>query len=135
MEPHLKSRHRLLLIPLTLACFAFSPGAQAVVPAPDGGYPNGNTAAGTDDLLNNTTGSNNIALGFSAAYDLTAGDNNIDIANPGFAPESNTIRIGNQVTSTDTLGVVHTAHTVTFIAGISGAAVMGRPVFVNGNGQ
>ena len=34
----------LLLIPLVLVCFAFSPTARAVDPPPDGGYPNGNTA-------------------------------------------------------------------------------------------
>ena len=31
---------------LVLACFALAPTAQAVVPAPDGGYPGGNTAEG-----------------------------------------------------------------------------------------
>jgi hypothetical protein len=46
----------LLLIALVLACFALSPRAQAVVPAPDGGYPNGNTAEGTNALLNLTNG-------------------------------------------------------------------------------
>jgi hypothetical protein len=29
-----------------LACFALPPRVQAVVPAPDGGYPGGNTAEG-----------------------------------------------------------------------------------------
>ena len=33
-----------------LGFFAFSP-VQAVVPAPDGGYPGGNTAEGTNALL------------------------------------------------------------------------------------
>jgi hypothetical protein len=37
---------------LALACFALSPRAQAVVPAPDGGYPDGNTAEGDNALLN-----------------------------------------------------------------------------------
>ena len=51
--PHLKKsigrsslRLALLLIPLVFACFALSPMAQAVIPAPDGGYPGGNTAEG-----------------------------------------------------------------------------------------
>ena len=32
---------------------------------------------------NNTSGSNNIALGFAAGTSLTTGDNNIDIGNFG----------------------------------------------------
>ena len=43
-------RLALLLIPLVFACFALSPRAQAVSPAPDGGYPNFNTAEGTKAL-------------------------------------------------------------------------------------
>jgi len=35
-----------LFVAFTLICFAFSPIAQAVVPAPDGGYPGQNTAEG-----------------------------------------------------------------------------------------
>jgi hypothetical protein len=35
-----------VLIALMLACFALSPQAQAVIPVPDGGYPNENTAEG-----------------------------------------------------------------------------------------
>ena len=48
-------RLALLLIPLGLACFALSPAAQALVPAPDGDYPNGNTAEGDGALLSLTT--------------------------------------------------------------------------------
>ena len=49
-------RLAFLLIPLALACFALSPGAQAVSPPPDGGYPNGNTAEGNAALRDLTTG-------------------------------------------------------------------------------
>src|SRR5437660_8438081 len=41
-------RRGSLLIPLALACFALSPTVRAVTPAPDGGYPSGNTAEGED---------------------------------------------------------------------------------------
>ena len=51
-------------IPLMIACFALSPKAQAVVPAPDGGYPGGNTAEGQKALLSLTTGTYNTAIGF-----------------------------------------------------------------------
>src|SRR4029077_8040939 len=42
----LKQTAPLLLITLTLYCFALLPQAQAVVPPPDGGYPGLNTAEG-----------------------------------------------------------------------------------------
>jgi Chaperone of endosialidase len=47
-----------------IACFALFPNAQAVVPAPDGGYPGGNTAEGQAALFSLTTGGFNTALGF-----------------------------------------------------------------------
>ena len=83
-----------------------------------------NTADGLRALFNNTTGSNNIALGYLAGSNLTTGNNNIDIGNSGIAAEANTIRIG-------TVG----RQNATFIAGISGTAVAGSSVVVNGNGQ
>jgi hypothetical protein len=95
-----------------------------------------NTANGVAALFNNTTGENNIALGFGAGDNVTTGDNNIDIGNLGVATESNTVRIGEQVTVADpNTGDTMPAHTRTFIAGISGAAVAGAAVKVNANGQ
>jgi hypothetical protein len=65
-----------LLLPLALACFALSPTARAVTPAPDGGYPGNNTAEGTNALLNLTTGANNTATGFGALLSNTSGGSN-----------------------------------------------------------
>jgi hypothetical protein len=78
-----------VLIPLVLACFVLSPTTQAVVPAPDGGYPNGNTAEGEDALFSLTTGENNTAVGFQALYNNTVGVDNT--ANGFGALSSNTI--------------------------------------------
>jgi hypothetical protein len=70
-----------------------------------------------------------------AAGDLTTGDNNIVIGNVGAAADVNTIRIGAQAAVTDEFGVIHPAHRGTFIAGISGSAVNGSPVKINGSGR
>ena len=63
-------------IPLMIACFALSPKAQAVVPAPDGGYPGGNTAEGQNALLSLTTGTYNTAVGFFSLRSNTEGNFN-----------------------------------------------------------
>jgi hypothetical protein len=46
-----------------LPCLALLPMVRAVVPAPDGGYPGGNTAEGQTALLNLTNGEFNTAIG------------------------------------------------------------------------
>jgi len=65
-----------LLITLVLGCIGFLPKAQAVSPVPDGGYPGGNTAEGTDALLNLTSGVWNSGFGFEALNHDTAGGKN-----------------------------------------------------------
>ncbi len=70
------ARRSLLLIPLLLACFPLLPRAQAVVPAPDGGYPGNNTAEGTNALFSLTTGINNTAVGANALLKTTDGGYN-----------------------------------------------------------
>jgi hypothetical protein len=83
-------RRGFLLIPLAiaLASSALSP-ARAVSPAPDGGYPGGNTAEGENALFSNTTGSLNTATGDSALFSNQTGDFNT--ANGYFALRNNTI--------------------------------------------
>ena len=79
-----------------------------------------NTAVGNGALFH-TTGNSNIALGSDAGFNITTGNNNIDIYNPGMAADANTVRIGTQGTQT-----------ATFIAGITGVNE-GSPtaVFIN----
>jgi len=56
--------------------FALTPLAQAVVPAPDGGYPGYNTAEGQNALFSRTTSVWNTALGAFALYGDTTGNGN-----------------------------------------------------------
>jgi len=68
-------RHAFILIPFVLACFAISPTARAVTPAPDGGYPNANTAEDDNALfsLDTSQGIDNTAMGFDTLYSNTTG--------------------------------------------------------------
>jgi hypothetical protein len=83
-------RFDFLLIPLVFACFVLSPVAQAQLPppAPDGGYPNDNTAEGQFALFSVTTGGANTAIGSGALLNNTTG--NFNTANGGGALVSNT---------------------------------------------
>ncbi len=83
-----------------------------------------NTAVGWLALDNNN-GTNNIALGTNAGFNLTDGNNNIDIGNPGVAAESGTVRIGS-------------VQARTFIAGIRGRTTgfaNALPVLIDSAGQ
>ena len=73
---YLLRRRAFLLILLVLACIGLPPTVQAVSPAPDGGYGNGNTAEGTDALLHLTTGIWNSAFGYRALYENVTGIRN-----------------------------------------------------------
>ena len=94
-------RRGLFLIPLVVACFALSPTIRAVMPPPDGGYPNGNTAEGDGALLNLTTGIGNTATGSRALSGNTTGDSNT--ANGSVALVRNTSGSQNTATGRDAL--------------------------------
>src|SRR5213593_661659 len=89
-------RLAFLLIPLALGCFALSPAARAVLPAPDGGYPNENTAEGEDALFSLTTGIANTAIGFNALFSNTEGSSNT--------------AVGDQALLSNTTGFYNTAN-------------------------
>ena len=76
-----------LLITITLLCFALLPTAKALLPppAPDGGYPGGNTAEGTNALFNLTDGINNTAVGAIALTQNTTGAYNVAIGRAALA--------------------------------------------------
>jgi hypothetical protein len=65
-----------VLITIGLVCFALVQNTQAVVPAPDGGYPGGNTAEGQNALFSLTRGRNNTAIGEEALFSNTTGHRN-----------------------------------------------------------
>src|SRR5438132_404067 len=71
--------HSLVPILILIGCIGLLTTAQAVVPAPDGGYPGGNTAEGQTALLSLTSGSYNTAIGFLALRSNTIGSFNTAI--------------------------------------------------------
>ena len=66
----------VVLIAFVLSSLALAQRAQAVSPAPDGGYPGGNTAEGQSALFSLTSGTFNTAVGFSALRSNTEGNFN-----------------------------------------------------------
>src|SRR5213083_318770 len=76
-----RKRSGFCLVPIAFALVSFgiaSP-AQAVSPAPDGGYPGGNTAEGQDALFSLTTGTFNTAVGFFSGHAFTTANFNTAI--------------------------------------------------------
>src|SRR6266542_7102612 len=73
----MKNRNTIFTaIPMALGFLALLPLAQAVLPAPDGGYPGGNTAEGQNALFGLTTGGYNTAVGlFSLRSNTTSSFN------------------------------------------------------------
>jgi hypothetical protein len=75
-SPDMKRNIPLLLIIFSIVCFGLLQKAQAVLPPPDGGYPNFNTAEGTKALFSLTTGSANTAVGWYSLFSDTEGSFN-----------------------------------------------------------
>src|SRR5213083_172259 len=99
-----RKRSGFCLVPIAFALVSFgiaSP-AQAVSPAPDGGYPGGNTAEGENALFSLTTGPYNTATGNHALYSNTTGGPNT--ATGGYALASNTTGSNNTASGFDALG-------------------------------
>src|SRR2546421_4233612 len=67
---------QVLSLVIVISFFTLAASSRAVTPAPDGGYPNDNTAEGEDALLQITTGGDNTALGFEALAGDEAGSFN-----------------------------------------------------------
>jgi hypothetical protein len=92
----MKNRNIILTtILLTLGSFALPHRTQAVVPAPDGGYPNFNTAEGQNALFSLTTGQWNTALGAFTLRSDTDGSYNTAVGTAALLSN-----VGNQNTGT-----------------------------------
>ena len=75
----MKTRIPPVLITIALVCFGLLPKAQAVVPPPDGGYPNFTTAEGQNALKNLTTGAGNTAVGWFSLFSATTASFNTGV--------------------------------------------------------
>jgi hypothetical protein len=77
------AQYKTTLAPLLIACvlasYGFLPKAQAVVPPPDGAYPNFTTAEGQNALKDLTTGAANTALGAFSLFANTTGSFNTGV--------------------------------------------------------
>jgi Chaperone of endosialidase len=72
----LKAKTWRFVIVLLLTCFGLPPLGHGVVPAPDGGYPGGNTAEGQNALFSLTSGGFNTAVGFLSLRSNSTGSFN-----------------------------------------------------------
>lgn len=76
----MKNQHAIFtLLFLTIGFFPPPRMAQAVTPAPDGGYPNFTTAEGQNALLHLTTGAGNTGVGWFSLDSVTTGSFNTAI--------------------------------------------------------
>jgi len=82
-------RCSFFILPIVLCCFALVQNTQAQLPppAPDGGYPGGNTAEGDNALhdVNTAVGINNTAVGSNALQDNTTGAYNVAVGSGALA--------------------------------------------------
>jgi hypothetical protein len=105
-------RLALLLIPLALAWFVFSPTAHAV--CQNGCLTNENTVLGDDALLNNT-GSTNTAIGFEALFSNATGSGNTATGASALLNNTtglNNTAIGGSALNNNTTGIFNTANGV-----------------------
>jgi hypothetical protein len=104
-------RCAFIIMPFVLMCVATLPGARAVSPPPDGGYPGGNTAEGTDALLSLSSGTDNTAIGADALANNVSGNDNTAVGFQALvlAIGNDNTAIGSKALSFDTSGHDNTA--------------------------
>jgi uncharacterized coiled-coil protein SlyX len=126
-----------LLILFALGCLAISHRAQAVSPAPDGGYPGGNTAEGQNALFSITTGGNNTGAGWFSLKSDTTGSFNTGIGVAlGYGAGSNTTTGSNNVYIGAGMQGVAGESNACYMASIFGqTSASGIPVLINSGGK
>ena len=75
----MKPNTLFLILSALLTYFATMLGVEAVVPPPDGAYPNFTTAEGTNALKNLTTGAANTGLGWYSLFTNSTASNNTGV--------------------------------------------------------
>jgi hypothetical protein len=75
----MKTIIRSLVTILVLLCFGLLSRVQAVIPPPDGGYPNFTTAEGQNALFTLTSGAANTAVGWFSLKSVTTGSFNTGV--------------------------------------------------------
>jgi len=95
-----------------IVCLGLLPKVQAVIPAPDGGYPGGNTAEGQNALFSRTTGGFNTAVGLLSLRSLTIGSFNTAIGAGALLVNTadNNTATGTGALLSNTTGVASTAN-------------------------
>src|SRR5215469_5151944 len=104
-------RCAFIIMPFVLICVATLPAARAVSPPPDGGYPGGNTAEGTDALLSLNSGTNNTAIGADALANNVSGNDNTAVGFQALllATGNHNTAVGSEALFFDTSGHDNTA--------------------------
>jgi hypothetical protein len=142
----MKNRNTTIIsitILLVLACFGLLLKAQAVVPAPDGGYPGGNTAEGQNALLslNVNTGTNNTAVGWFSLKSNVGGQYNTAVGSGALFNNtaSRNTAVGGAAMFSNTSGSFNTAvgmlSLFTNSTGSSNTAVGDGALFTNSTGS
>jgi hypothetical protein len=104
-------QNRHIIFGAILSALAFLPGVRAVVPAPDGCYPNFTTAEGCKALDSLTTGSGNTGLGWWALFTDTDGSSNTGVGAGAliFNDGSSNTAVGTVALLLNTTGAENTA--------------------------
>src|SRR6266550_2000813 len=102
----------LIHILIGIVCIGLFPNAQALSPAPDGGYPGGNTAEGQNALFSLTTGGFNTAVGFLSLRSNATGQLNTAIGAGTLLANTADLNtaVGAGALLSDTSGVNNTAN-------------------------
>jgi hypothetical protein len=131
----------LILIPILIIGLGLLPRAWAVIPAPDGGYPGGNTAEGQTALFSLTTGGFNTAIGWLSLRSNSIGSFNTAIG-PGTLlanTADNNTATGTAALFSNTTGSSHTANGAFALfsntSGVFNTAVGYRALYGNTTGH